>query len=163
MLEILSTILGSLDKKVILPSSAHPSIFKRTQVRDLCCMYAIITFIRRWVKSESRNSSGYDTYRLGAPIFYIVAHYNPERAASRRVVKLYLASRHVPTPAQPADASPPEEGHQVQTTTGTRAEVGCGTPATGYWGQLPKFAVQLQSVQTHHHQLSVRCLSGHHR
>ena len=90
MLEILSTILGSLDKKVILPSSAHPSIFKRTQVRDLCCMYAIITFIRRWVKSESRNSSGYDTYRLGAPIFYIVAHYNPERAASRRVVKLYL-------------------------------------------------------------------------
>ena len=91
MLEILSTILGSLDKKVILPSSAHPSIFKRTQVRDLCCMYAIITFIRRWVKSESRNSSGYDTHRLGAPIFNIVAHYKPERAASWRVVKLYLA------------------------------------------------------------------------
>ena len=40
---------------------------------------------------------------------------------------------------------------------------GCGTPVPGYWGQLPKFAVQPQSVQTHHRQLSARLLSGHHR
>ncbi|WAQ98978.1 MGAP-like protein [Mya arenaria] len=84
--------------------------------------------VRTWLTEDERVSAG-QYHNL-----MVKLRYDEEQSFTN-----YLRmSSDIPVPAQPADASPPEEGHQGQTTTGTRAEVGCGTPAPGYWGQLPK-------------------------